>query len=42
LFIAEAMKETEDDFLVAMADVHAFDVGAIGERKTGETVGEEA
>ena len=42
LFFAEAVEETEDDFFVAMADLHAFNVGAVGERKTREAVCEEA
>ena len=42
MFVAETMKEAEDDFFVAMTDLHAFDVGAVWERKTREAVCEEA
>lgn len=30
MLVAESVKEAEDDFLVAMADVHAFDVAGVG------------
>jgi hypothetical protein len=42
VLIAEAMKETEDDFFVAMTDMHAFDVSGVGQWETGEAIGEEA
>ena len=42
MLVAEAVKEAEDDFFVAMPDVHALDVAGVRERKPGQTVGEEA
>jgi len=42
MLVAEAMEEAEDDFFVAVPDVHALDVAGVRERKTGEAVGEEA
>ena len=41
MFVAEAMKETEDDFFVAMADLDAFNVRGFREREAGEAVCQE-
>jgi hypothetical protein len=42
MLVAEAVKEAEDDFFVAVPDVHALNVAGVGERQAREAVGEEA